>query len=125
MKTTLRKILTDAGFSCGRLEAAVVDDETIHRLNREYLGHDYPTDVLAFELESDAAEGLLEGSVIVSAQMASARAEEFGWTPADELALYMIHGTLHLVGYDDHETGKKRQMRRKEKLYHDFWQGRE
>ena len=78
---------------------AVVDDPTIRRLHREYLGEDSPTDVMSFVLER--ADDYLEGEVVVSAETACAAAPEYGWPAADELLLYVIHGTLHLVGYDD------------------------
>jgi probable rRNA maturation factor len=99
---------------------AVVDDPTIHKLNREYLGHDYATDVLSFLL-SDAlpsdTSAPLEGEVIVSADTASRRAAEFGWQMQDELLLYVIHGTLHLAGFDDKTDADRAVMRAKEEQY--------
>ena len=58
-----RQILNDAGFRSGQLSLAVVDDEEMQQLNRQYLEHDYPTDVLSFLLED--GEDFLEGEVIV------------------------------------------------------------
>lgn len=117
VRTILRQILTDAGFQRGRMEIVVVDNRTIHRLNVQFLGHDYPTDVLSFEMDRDDRTALLEGNVIVSDEMARDRAEEFGWPAENELLLYMIHGTLHLVGYDDHAPEDTPAMRAKEKEY--------
>lgn len=99
---------------------AVVDDPTIHKLNREYLAHDYATDVLSFLLSdpqlSDPSAPL-EGEVIVSADTASRRAAEFGWQTQDELLLYVIHGTLHLAGFDDKTDSDRAVMRAKEEQY--------
>ncbi|WP_425614894.1 rRNA maturation RNase YbeY [Anatilimnocola sp. NA78] len=111
----VRLIFADAGYSQGEVSIAIVTDEAMHELNRQYLQHDYPTDVLSFVLEED--EGRLDGQLIVSADYASREAVTFGWTTDDELLLYTIHGTLHLVGYDDLEPDLKAEMREQEKLY--------
>ena len=87
----------------------------MHQLNREHLNHDYPTDVLSFVLER--SESSLDGEVIVSADTAIARAAEFHLPPEDELLLYVIHGTLHLVGYDDKEASNRALMREQESRY--------
>jgi probable rRNA maturation factor len=108
-------ILAGEGIAAGTVSLAVVDDPTIHDLNRRFLAHDYPTDVLSFVLESEA--GYLEGEVIVSADTAAASAARFGWHAADELLLYVIHGTLHLVGYDDLEPELLTKMRERERHY--------
>ena len=93
----------------GSVSLAVVDNCTIHELNRQFLQHDYPTDVLSFLL--DQTTGGWEGEVIVSAEMAGEQAARYGWDLADELLLYVIHGTLHLVGYDDLEPAAADVMR--------------
>lgn len=110
-------ILDDAGVRIGRFGVAIVDNDTIHQLNCEFLDHDYPTDVLSFTVEEDRDTGLLEGEVIVSAEMAKNRAEEFSWSPEEELMLYIVHGTLHLVGYDDLDPDSVKVMREKERHY--------
>lgn len=92
-------VLEEAGIRQAAVSVAVVDDAAIHELNRRYLAHDEPTDVLSFLLESGPAE--LEGEIVASAQTACRAAEEWGWPAADELLLYVVHGALHLVGYDD------------------------
>ncbi len=99
-------VLQDSAFSSAAISLAVVDDATIHELNRRYLDHDWPTDVLSFVLEDDGDH--LEGEVILSADTAAAAAAEVGWPAADEQLLYVIHGMLHLVGYDDKSRGRRR-----------------
>lgn len=106
-------IFREALVERATLSIAIVDDPTIHALNRQYLDHDYPTDVLSFLLERN--EGSLEGEVIVSRDTAARRAAEFGWSAADELLLYVIHGTLHLVGYDDQTEAAREKMRAAER----------
>ncbi len=108
-------ILTDTDYSQALVSIAVVDDPTIHALNRQYLEHDYPTDVLSFVLEESSRS--VEGELIVSTDTAVREAQEAGWSPLDELLLYVIHGTLHLVGYDDHDPADQREMYAAEARY--------
>jgi probable rRNA maturation factor len=108
-------VLQDSMFSSAAISLAVVDDETIHELNRRHLEHDWPTDVLSFVLEDDGDH--LEGEVIVSADTAATAAEELGNSPAEEQLLYVIHGMLHLVGYDDKSDADADEMRAAEARY--------
>jgi probable rRNA maturation factor len=107
-----RSVLKQAGFDSAEISIAVVNDEQMHELNRRYLDHDYPTDVLSFVL--DQHERRLEGEIIVSADYAAREAQRFGWEMMDELLLYTIHGSLHLVGYDDQTPEAKAEMRERE-----------
>ena len=101
-------VFDEAGVECGEVSLAIVDDETIHGLNKEFLQHDYPTDVISFVLEKQPTQ--MEGEIIVSAETAYDTAENYGWPGEHELLLYVIHGALHLVGYDDKDPQKKRSM---------------
>jgi probable rRNA maturation factor len=115
LMNAVRLILTDAGYSSGEVSLAIVDDAAMHALNRRYLQHDYPTDVLSFVLEADKTR--LDAQLIVSADYAAREAPTFGWSLDDELLLYTIHGALHLVGYDDLEPELKTEMRERETHY--------
>lgn len=90
---------------------AIVDDPTIHELNREHLQHDWPTDVISFIFEADEEAGRVEGEVVVSWDTASRLAEAARWRPEDELLLYVVHGLLHLAGLDDIEPEDEKEMR--------------
>ncbi|MHC4179883.1 MAG: rRNA maturation RNase YbeY [Planctomycetota bacterium] len=111
----VRIILEDQSLRHARISLAVVDDPTIRRLHREYLEQDEPTDVLSFLYQR--GEDGLEGEVIVSGQTASGAGARFGWPAQDELLLYVIHGTLHLVGYRDATPRELARMRRQERAY--------
>lgn len=104
--------LRGEGVENATVSIAIVGDAAIHELNRRYLNHDYATDVLSFLLE--AGPDGLEGEIIASADTAAAAASRYGWTPAAELLLYVIHGTLHLAGLDDHDPAARRRMRERE-----------
>ena len=108
LKRAAAGVLRDGGVQSGSLSIAVVDDGAIHQLNCRYLEHDYPTDVLSFALDREGNR--LEGEVVASAEMAARQASQFGWTADDELLLYVIHGTLHLVGYDDTTPQLREEM---------------
>ena len=110
-----RLILEEEGLRQASLSLAVVDDPLMHDLNRRYLQHDYSTDVLSFVL--DSGSGRLDGEVIVSADTAAAASTRYGWSVEDELLLYVIHGTLHLVGYDDQTPADQAAMRERERFY--------
>jgi probable rRNA maturation factor len=110
----VKSVLADAGFQRGEVSVAVVDDARMHELNRRYLAHDYPTDVLSFVLEQDETESRLDGQIIASAPYAAREAARYGWAAEDELLLYVIHGALHLAGHDDHEPQGQQAMREAE-----------
>ena len=78
-------------------------------LNKRYLGHDYVTDVLTFDLGDNQAE------IIICPAVASANAKTHQTSTDKELLLYAIHGILHLAGYDDHRPEDIVKMRRMEK----------
>ncbi len=110
-----RFVVAEEGIARATVSIAVVDDDTIHDLNRRYLQHDYTTDVLSFVFERSPDQ--LNGEVIVSADTAASAASEYGWSIEEELLLYVIHGTLHLVGYDDRANESQSEMRNRERHY--------
>jgi probable rRNA maturation factor len=111
----VQRVLSGEGIRGGTVSLAIVDDATIHELNRRYLQHDEPTDVLSFLLER--RPDYLEGEVILSADTADSSCARFGWTRDDELLLYAVHGALHLAGYEDGCPEDRQRMREREKHY--------
>jgi probable rRNA maturation factor len=106
-----------AGQLAGKttISVAVVDDATISKLNAQFLGHRGPTDVISFVLEQ--GDGRFDGEVVASAETALRTAPQFGWSAGEELLLYVIHGALHLAGYDDATPRDRATMRRRETEY--------
>ena len=90
-------------------------DPEIHTLNRQYRGKDRPTDVLSFPL-ADALQPSLLGDVVISVETAARQARRRGHSLREELRTLLIHGILHLLGYD-HEISRSEaiRMRRKER----------
>jgi len=99
---------------CARAAVAVdvVDDAVIAELNERYLGHDGPTDVLTFDLSDPG--GVIDGQIVCSAETAARIARARGRDPDAEIVLYAVHGTLHLLGYDDADAEHARVMHAKE-----------
>jgi probable rRNA maturation factor len=99
------------------ISIAIVDDQEIRGLNATWLKHDYATDIITFPLEQRP----LEAELIVSADTARRQAHEAGVSLREELARLVIHGILHLAGYDDTlEADKKRMKYREDTLVRDF-----
>lgn len=82
-------------------------DAELQRLNNQFLGHNYPTDVLSFPTGEDSGPA---GEMAISLERAKAQAEEFGHTLDEEVRVLMLHGALHLLGHD-HETDGGRMRR--------------
>jgi probable rRNA maturation factor len=135
----VRVTLEAERIASATISIAIVDNPTIHDLNRQYLNHDYETDVLSFLLDSippedcdrtNTASGeddagsvalparcsgwTINGEVIVSAEMACDLAPDYGADPLHELTLYIVHGLLHLCGYDDLTADELPFMRARE-----------
>lgn len=159
LRDAVGRVLTGERIAFATISLALVDDSEIHRINREFLGHDYPTDVISFrlgggnqetedwrqeteagveEFETDAlgqrAASLpplnpqpstfnhLDGELIVSTETAQREAAAHGWTVDDELLLYVVHGMLHLCGYDDLTDEARPIMRAREREVLSAWQ---
>jgi probable rRNA maturation factor len=116
LRAAARAVLEGEGVAEADISLAFVDNATIHRLNRQYLNHDEPTDVLSFPLSGPGAKKLA-GELVIGVEVAREQAAERGHDLAHELALYVIHGLLHLCGFDDHSDADSAAMRRRERHY--------
>lgn len=96
------------GCPPGELSLVFLTDPALARLHADFMDDPSPTDVITFE--GDATAGLA-GEICVSADTARAYAREHGHDFTTELTLYLVHGWLHLAGYDDLRPAKKRRMR--------------
>ncbi|MBD2844448.1 rRNA maturation RNase YbeY [Paenibacillus sp. IB182496] len=115
----------------GEVALTLVDDESIHQLNRDYRGIDRPTDVLSFAMQEhgadeleivyeadELAEGLplpdMLGDIIISVERTRAQSEEYGHSFERELGFLFVHGFLHLLGYDHQDTQSEAIMTAKQ-----------
>ena len=109
LRATAEVALSALGRADRDVHVSVVDDPAIRRLNARYLRRRTTTDVLAFDLETPGPSRLM-GEVIVCADTARRQARRVGVSVALELDLLVVHGLLHLAGWDDHEPREARLM---------------
>jgi len=114
MRELVRAVLAGENIPDFEISLAFVDNPTIHRLNKRFLDHDEPTDVLTFPL-GDGGGKKLAGELVLGVEVAKEQAAERGHDVGEELALYVIHGLLHLCGYDDKSPKLERAMRQRER----------
>jgi len=123
LRRIARHVLAAEDAGPTELGVVITDDATVRELNGRYLGVDEPTDVLSFGLgEKDGAPFTLPpgeapslGEVIISYPTAVRQAEEQGHSVEAEVAHLLVHGVLHLLGYDHVEAEEERKMREREK----------
>lgn len=116
LRKVARKILSVSGCPDAQLSILVVDDVQIQEVNRDYLGKDRPTNVISFAMQEGEGGGIqpdLLGDVVISAETAARDAYDAQNTFESELYFLLLHGILHLLGYD-HERGTEAEARRME-----------
>ena len=116
LKAAARTVLEGEGVAEAKVTLAFVDNPHIHRLNKQFLNHDEPTDVLTFPY-SPAGAAKLEGEVVIGVEVATEYAADRGHEVGLELVLYVVHGCLHLCGYSDTDDASSAEMRVKEREY--------
>ncbi len=109
LETIAEKTAQIEGYSQGEISFAFVDNMQIQELNRKYRQIDSPTDVLSFSMDDE-----IWGDIIISTERAQSQAEDYGHSIERELGYLVVHGILHLLGYDHKSPGEKIEMRRKE-----------
>lgn len=123
LRRRLVRLLKELDLGEADLSVSIIDDESIRQINQQYRGVDRPTNVLAFALEEGeplvGAPRVL-GDIVISAETIIREAGPLGYTEAGMFYFYLIHGLLHLIGYD-HEMGEAeaaRQEAETERLWH-------
>jgi probable rRNA maturation factor len=117
LKTIALKILELVEQDRAELSLAIVDNQEMQQLNAQFRNQDYPTDVLSFPSDAVVPTGArVLGDVIISVDKAQSQAKQRGRTLQEEIVTLLIHGILHLLGYDHERSAKNgRIMRRQEK----------
>ena len=103
----VRATLQQQDCPSATISVAVVSDRRMASLNEQYRDHQGPTDVLSFDLGDDR----VDGEVVISLDTARRESEARGHSLAGELLLYAVHGTLHLLGFDDGTEAEAHRMR--------------
>jgi probable rRNA maturation factor len=111
----LRRVLKDEAVDAAAISVIFIGDRKMIKLNTDYLGHTCTTDVLSFPLSDDTRN--LEGEVYVNLDQAKRQGKEFGVTFIEEESRLVVHGILHLIGYDDRTKSEKEKMTARENRY--------
>lgn len=110
-KVLLTEVINVKAFQVG---VVLVPDNEMAALNETYLRHSGSTDVITFDYREPGEEETLRGEIFISVHDAIAQAEAFKTSWQSEVVRYLIHGLLHLSGYDDIDPKRRRTMKRKE-----------
>jgi probable rRNA maturation factor len=114
----LRDVLAGEGRATSTVGLLLTGDDDLRRLNRDFRGKDRPTDVLSFPADPDDPDtGDYLGDIAVSLERADEQAPRFSGSLEEELARLIVHGVLHLVGYDHHTPADGRRMKARERRY--------
>ena len=111
LETWLRKVAAGYGYGVGNLTYILCDDEKILEVNRQFLGHDYYTDVITFDYTTPSR---VSGDIYISLDTVASNAAQVGVTTDEELTRILVHGLLHLTGQADKTPETKAEMTRKE-----------
>ena len=103
----IKAVAADYGRTVGEVGYMFVDDEKILEVNREYLGHDYYTDVITFDYDE---VNVVSGDIVISLDTVRSNAELFGKSYDEEFYRVLIHGILHLCGINDKGPGEREVM---------------
>ncbi len=120
----IETVLAHLAIENASLEFTFFDNASIHEMNKTYLNHDWPTDIITFDLSEDSGEvaktSPLEGDLYISVEQASIQASSLGHSLEKELKIVIIHGILHLLGYDDQTPEDQSEMDAKQHQIYDL-----
>lgn len=110
----LKSVAANEGKKIGQIAVVFCSDDYLLQINRQFLNHSYYTDIITF----DYCEGdVLSGDLLISVDSVRDNAGHYGNSFDEELHRVIVHGLLHLIGYDDHTRKDQKQMRAKENEY--------
>lgn len=99
------------------VEVAYVDESEIIRINKEFLKRDYVTDIISFRYDENESPVDIEGTLYCCLPRIIEQAQELGQSPEKECLRILVHGLLHIIGYDDQTEAEKKEMTKLEDLY--------
>lgn len=114
IKSWLKDVATEEGYQVGTLNYVFCNDEYILETNRQYLQHDYYTDIITFDNTENCK---ISGDLVISIDTVMSNAELIGVDFNQELCRVIVHGVLHLCGYKDKSEDEERLMRDKENSF--------
>jgi len=114
IEKNIEKLIETEGKILGDISYIFCSDDYLLEINKQYLNHDYYTDVITFDY---CENGVISGDIFISVDTIKSNAQEYSVTFEKELQRVMIHGVLHLVGYKDKQDDDQKVMRSKEDEY--------
>ena len=118
LRKWLNEVIEAEGYKVGEINYIFCSSEYHRQMNRDFLGHDYFTDVITFEeREGRVEEGIVSGEVYIDVATVEDNAELYNSLPVNEMRRIIVHGALHLCGHKDKSPWAEKQMRRMENRY--------
>lgn len=114
VKKWLKQVAAENGYTVGDINYIFCGDAYLLDMNKQYLGHDYYTDIITFDNRENPESKKVDGDIFISIDTVRANGEEYGEGFDRELHRVMAHGLLHLTGYDDGTEAEQKQMRQAE-----------
>ncbi|MBO5804707.1 MAG: rRNA maturation RNase YbeY [Bacteroidales bacterium] len=129
LKDWIKKILNIHSLKVGDINYLLTNDEEVLKVNKEFLGHDYYTDIITFDTSDydpeQESDDVVSADIVISVDTVRANAVEYGASFEEELHRVIIHGILHLIGYDDHSDEDRAEMQNQENIALELLRGYE
>lgn len=120
----LRGVAASEGYTLGELNYIFCSSLRLLEMNRQFLGHDYFTDIITFDYSDRKGTRIVSGDVFIDVETVADNARRYGATRLEEMRRVVVHGVLHLCGQGDKTPRTNAQMHRKEDKYLKFWEYR-
>ena len=117
----LRDVAATEGYTIGEIHYIFCSARRLLEMNRQFLGHDYFTDVITFDYSDRRGTGIVSGDIFIDVETVADNARLYGATRLGEMRRVVVHGLLHLCGQRDKTPRTNAQMHRKEDKYLKFW----
>ncbi len=117
-----RRVAEQEGYTLAEVDYIFCSAERLLEMNRQYLGHDYFTDVITFDYSDRRGTRTVAGDIFIDVETVADNARIYGATTLQEMRRVVVHGLLHLCGQRDKTPRTERQMHRKEDKYLRFWE---
>lgn len=117
----LRRVAEEEGYRLGDVTYIFCSAKRLLEMNRQYLGHDYFTDVITFDYSDLRDQRIVAGDIFIDVETVADNAPRYGASTIQEMRRVVVHGLLHLCGQGDKTPRANAQMHRKEDKYLKFW----
>ena len=118
LRRWIAEVIRREGYSVGEINYIFCSSEYHRQMNRDFIGHDYFTDVITFEeREGRVGEGIVSGEVYIDVDTVTDNAHVYNVLPVNEMRRVIVHGALHLCGHRDKAPSAERKMRQMENRY--------